>query len=60
VFELVGKILSEGFNYYLKDRFNWFDGAVVLISAIDVALQYSLKNGKLNELMIFSWKQKWS
>ncbi len=38
VFDLLSKIIGQGFKHYLKERFNWFDGGVVLISAIDVAL----------------------
>jgi hypothetical protein len=38
VFELVAKMVGQGIKIYVKDRFNWFDGGVVLISAIDVTL----------------------
>jgi hypothetical protein len=47
VFELVAKVTGQGIKQYVKDRFNWFDGGVVLISAVDVTFQYSLSNGKL-------------
>ena len=46
VFELVAKLLGQGFGIYLKDRFNWFDSGVVLVSAIDVILEYSVPKGK--------------
>ena len=36
VFELGAKVVGQGIKQYVKDRFNWFDGGVVLISAIDV------------------------
>jgi hypothetical protein len=42
-FELFAKLLGEGFKYYLRDRFNWFDCAVVLVSAIDISLLYALR-----------------
>ena len=58
VFELVAKIIGQGFKYYLKDKFNWFDGGVVLISAIDVVLQYSLTDGKYHLLILFRGQQK--
>jgi voltage-dependent calcium channel T type alpha-1I len=38
VFELVAKVVGQGIKQYVKDRFNWFDSGVVLISAIDVTL----------------------
>jgi hypothetical protein len=38
IFELISKLIGQGFKFYLKDRFNWFDGGVVLISAIDITL----------------------
>lgn len=36
VFELGVKVIGQGIKLYLKDRFNWFDCGVVIISAIDV------------------------
>ncbi len=41
MFELIVKIFGQGISHYLKDKFNWFDGGVVLISAIDISLEYS-------------------
>ena len=38
VFELGAKVVGQGIKQYVKDRFNWFDSGVVLISAIDVTL----------------------
>lgn len=38
VFELAAKVTGQGIKQYVKDRFNWFDGGVVLISAVDVTL----------------------
>lgn len=40
-FELVMKLSAYGFKYYFKDKFNWFDTAVVLVSSIDEILYYS-------------------
>jgi len=41
VFELIAKIIGQGIVHYMNDKFNWFDGGVVLISAIDISLEYS-------------------
>jgi hypothetical protein len=40
----VSKILGEGFKLYLRDKYNWFDAAIVLISAIDTSTVYILRN----------------
>jgi hypothetical protein len=47
-FELIAKLLGQGFKYFMKDKFNWFDGIVVIVSAIDVILIYTFafKPGK--------------
>jgi hypothetical protein len=36
------KLIARGFRYYLEDKYNWFDGLVVIISAIDIIISYSL------------------
>ena len=36
--EIVAKVVGQGVKFYLKDRFNWFDGAVVFLSAIDITI----------------------
>lgn len=41
--ELILKLVGRGVEFYLSDHFNWFDGGVILISAVDVSLQYTLK-----------------
>ena len=46
VFELLSKVIGEGFKFYLRDQFNWFDSSVVLVSAVDVILVYSNQNKK--------------
>lgn len=38
VFELGTKLFGYGFKHYIRDRFNWFDGGVILVSAIDITL----------------------
>lgn len=37
-FEIVAKLIGEGFKVYFKDKFNWFDSAVVAISAVDIII----------------------
>jgi hypothetical protein len=41
--EIVAKLLGQGFKYYIRDRFNWFDGGVVFFSAIDITMVNTLK-----------------
>ena len=41
VLELVIKLSGFGFRFYFRDKFNWFDSAVVCVSVIDVTLQYT-------------------
>jgi hypothetical protein len=35
-FEIIAKLIGQGFKYYFKDRFNWFDTIVILLSAVDI------------------------
>jgi len=35
------KILGIGFKQYTRDRFNWFDGGIVIISAADIVVTYT-------------------
>ena len=37
-FELVVKLAGRGFVFYFRERFNWFDSGVVVVSAIDIIL----------------------
>lgn len=39
--EIVIKLSGYGFKFYFKDKFNWFDSAVVLVSAVDEVLKYT-------------------
>ena len=41
--ELVLKLIGRGFKYYLQDKYNWFDGLVVIISAVDIIISYSIE-----------------
>jgi hypothetical protein len=40
--ELILKIIGLGMSHFFKDSYNIFDSAVVLGSAIDITLQYSM------------------
>jgi hypothetical protein len=59
--ELVLKLIGRGFRYYLQDKYNWFDGLVVLISAIDIVSAYAIQSkgesssssGALTALRVF-------
>jgi hypothetical protein len=37
--ELVLKLMSEGFKFYLRDHYNWLDCFVIVVSTIDIALE---------------------
>lgn len=58
-FELIFKVVGRGINYYFEERFNWFDSSVVLISAMDITLQFTVasesggSSGALTALRIF-------
>jgi len=60
MFELVAKALGQGVTLYFKDKFNWFDSGVVLVSAIDVILEYSVPKSNNHLFNRFRWKSKWS
>ena len=47
-FEIVVKLSGEGIRHFIRDRFNWFDGAVVVISAIDITIEYTLRSINCN------------
>ena len=44
LFEMAIKVVGLGFKPYLKDRFNCFDAIIVILSMIDIALNFSLAN----------------
>lgn len=37
--ELLLKLMSEGFKFYLRDHYNWLDCFLIGVSAIDIALE---------------------
>lgn len=41
--ELSIKLIGRGFRFYFRDKFNWFDTAIVIISAIDIIVQNTLR-----------------
>jgi len=55
------KLVGRGFKYYLKDKYNWFDGLVVFISSIDIVTSYAVladsdsgsSSGALTALRVF-------
>jgi hypothetical protein len=58
--ELVSKLIGQGFRHYMRDRFNWFDGLVVIVSAVDITLLYTLtanqessSSGAITALRVF-------
>ncbi len=52
-FEIVSKIIGEGFKIYLRDKYNWFDATIVLISAIDISTVYILRNITTNGIKTY-------
>lgn len=40
--ELISKLIGQGLQHYLRDKFNWFDAIVVIVSAVDISLLYTL------------------
>jgi hypothetical protein len=41
VFEISLRLIGQGFHHYFRETYNWFDLTVVIISAIDIILNYS-------------------
>jgi hypothetical protein len=37
--ELILKLLSQGFKFYLRDHYNWLDCFIIAVSAVDIALE---------------------
>ncbi len=37
--ELVMKLLSQGFKFYLRDHYNWLDCFIIAVSSVDIALE---------------------
>jgi len=42
VIELISKLIGQGLHHYMRDKFNWFDAIVVVVSAVDITLLYTL------------------
>ena len=40
--EMIVKILLSGVKPYFKDRFNIFDTFIILVSTVEIILQYSM------------------
>ena len=57
LFELIVKLGGIGRHNYFKDKFNWFDAAIVLVSALDIALVHltssDSSSGALTAFRIF-------
>jgi hypothetical protein len=58
VVELIIKLCAQGFKFYFRDKFNWFDSLVVFMSSMDVILTYSNVNnsagsGAISALRVF-------
>ena len=47
-FEISVKLSGEGIRHYIRDRFNWFDAVVVIISSIDITIEYILRSINCN------------
>jgi len=45
--EMILKLIGLGFKNYTKDKFNLFDGIVVVLSLIDYALTLSIDEQKM-------------
>jgi len=37
--ELIMKLLSQGFKFYLRDHYNWLDCLIIAVSSVDIALE---------------------
>jgi len=42
--EMIIKLLGFGSKEYLKDKFNLFDGTIVLLSVADVVINFTLNS----------------
>jgi hypothetical protein len=56
--ELLIKLIGRGFRHFFADRFNWFDTIIVLFSAADISLEYTVKytttgSGAITALRVF-------
>lgn len=37
--ELIMKLLSQGFKFYLRDHYNWLDCLIIAVSSVDITLE---------------------
>ncbi|CDW88224.1 voltage-gated ion channel superfamily [Stylonychia lemnae] len=70
-FEMIIKFLGLGFKHYLRDKFNVFDGSIVILSVADVIINYTINknastsNGAISAfrafrlLRIFKLAKQW-
>lgn len=40
--EMIAKLIGLGVKNYVKDKFNIFDGIIVIVSLVDFTLNYSI------------------
>jgi hypothetical protein len=52
IFELIIKLAGQGLKLYFKDKLNWFDSSIIVVSAIDVILVEVLKNTTPGNLIL--------
>jgi hypothetical protein len=45
IFELLTKLIGTGMKLFFREKFNWFDSSVVIVSAIDVIMQNAVSQG---------------
>ena len=54
IFELLTKLIGTGMKLFFREKFNWFDSSVVIVSAIDVIMQNTLSQGNFFiEIILF-------
>ena len=42
-FEIIAKLIGQGYKHYFKDRYNWFDSIVIILSAVDIIVGLTFK-----------------
>jgi hypothetical protein len=42
MFELIVKLGGKGIVIYFEEKFNWFDFTVMIVSAVDVSVSYTV------------------
>ena len=41
LFEIIVNLIGRGFKYYFSETFNYFDVAVIIVSAVDILMKYT-------------------